>query len=192
MLQVMLTIQRGQHGSTYGGNPVAARVAKAALQVLVEEQLAQKSDKLGKLLRQQLRGLQDSTERVTTVRLCSMLVLQARLPSFLGHSCRVHATSSRTKHSSERSNSQQESYRVEQEWPIDSQSLCCTQESFVALFTSKLHLLCMTALAKTLMGLCHFCQRQQSVSLGFFGRLSALHLSGLPDICVTLLLSSML
>ena len=46
----MLTIQRGQHGSTYGGNPVAARVAKAALQVRVEEQLAQKSDKIGKLL----------------------------------------------------------------------------------------------------------------------------------------------
>ena len=73
----MLTIQRGQHGSTYGGNPVAARVAKAALQVLVEEQLAQKSDKLGKLLRQQLRGLQDSTERVTTVRYNFMSLLQA-------------------------------------------------------------------------------------------------------------------
>ena len=65
--QVMLTISRGQHGSTYGGNPVAARVAKAALEVLVEEQLAQNSDKLGKLLRQQLRSLQDSTERVTAV-----------------------------------------------------------------------------------------------------------------------------
>ena len=67
-LQVMLTIGRGQHGSTYGGNPVAARVAKAALEVLVEEQLAQNSDKLGKLLRQQLRSLQHSSERVTAVR----------------------------------------------------------------------------------------------------------------------------
>ncbi len=64
----MLTIGRGQHGSTYGGNPVAARVAKAALEVLVEEQLAQNSDKLGKLLRQQLRGLQQDSERVTAVR----------------------------------------------------------------------------------------------------------------------------
>lgn len=63
----MLTIGRGQHGSTYGGNPVAARVAKAALQVLVEEKLAQNSDKLGKLLRQQLRTLQDATGRVTEV-----------------------------------------------------------------------------------------------------------------------------
>ena len=56
---------------------MAARVAKAALQVLVEEQLAQKSDKLGKLLRQQLRGLQDSTERVTTVRCRCMPLLHA-------------------------------------------------------------------------------------------------------------------
>ena len=64
----MLTIGRGQHGSTYGGNPVAARVAKAALQVLVEEKLAQNSDKLGKLLRQQLRSLQDASGRVTAVR----------------------------------------------------------------------------------------------------------------------------
>lgn len=63
----MLTIGRGQHGSTYGGNPVAARVAKAALQVLVEEKLAQNSDKLGKLLRQQLRSLQDASGRVTAV-----------------------------------------------------------------------------------------------------------------------------
>lgn len=66
-MQIMLTIGRGQHGSTYGGNPVAARVAQAALQVLVEEELAQKSDRLGKLLRQQLRSIQGSTERITTV-----------------------------------------------------------------------------------------------------------------------------
>lgn len=68
----MLTIGRGQHGSTYGGNPVAARVAKAALEVLVEEQLAQNSDKLGKLLRQQLRSLQHSSERITAVHMPSL------------------------------------------------------------------------------------------------------------------------
>ena len=71
----MLTIGRGQHGSTYGGNPVAARVAKAALQVLVEEKLAQNSDKLGKLLRQQLRTLQDATGRVTAVWPCCVACL---------------------------------------------------------------------------------------------------------------------
>lgn len=64
----MLTIGRGQHGSTYGGNPVAARVARAALGVLVEEQLAQNSEKQGKLLRQQLRLLQQRSGRVAAVR----------------------------------------------------------------------------------------------------------------------------
>ena len=48
---------------------MAARVAKAALQVLVEEKLAQNSDKLGKLLRQQLRSLQEFSGRVTAVRI---------------------------------------------------------------------------------------------------------------------------
>lgn len=64
----MLTIGRGQHGSTYGGNPVAARVARAALGVLVEEQLAQNAEKQGKLLRQQLRLLQQHSGRVSAVR----------------------------------------------------------------------------------------------------------------------------
>lgn len=65
MLQVMLTIKRGQHGSTYGGNPVAAKVAQAALEVLVEENLAENSQRLGKLLRSQLQAIPSS--RVSTV-----------------------------------------------------------------------------------------------------------------------------
>ena len=55
--QIMLNIKRGQHGSTYGGNPVAARVAVAALKVLVDELLAQNSDRMGKLLRSQLQAI---------------------------------------------------------------------------------------------------------------------------------------
>ena len=55
--QIMLNIKRGQHGSTYGGNPVAAKVAVAALKVLVEEQLAQNSERMGKLLRSQLQAI---------------------------------------------------------------------------------------------------------------------------------------
>ena len=51
----MLTIGRGQHGSTYGGNPVAARVALAALQVLVDEKLSENAQRLGKVLRSQLQ-----------------------------------------------------------------------------------------------------------------------------------------
>ena len=53
----MLTIGRGQHGSTYGGNPVAARVAKAALEVLVDEKLAENSERLGAILRARLAAI---------------------------------------------------------------------------------------------------------------------------------------
>ena len=55
--QIMLTIGRGQHGSTYGGNPVAARVARAALEVLVEEKLAENAERLGALLRARLSSI---------------------------------------------------------------------------------------------------------------------------------------
>ncbi|CAL8471377.1 g10919 [Coccomyxa elongata] len=56
--EVMLTIKRGQHGSTYGGNPVAAKVALAALQVLVDENLVDNSYRLGQLLRHELQAIQ--------------------------------------------------------------------------------------------------------------------------------------
>ena len=57
MMQIMLTIGRGQHGSTYGGNPVAARVALAALQVIVDENLTENSYRLGQLLRHELQTI---------------------------------------------------------------------------------------------------------------------------------------
>ena len=56
-MQIMLTIGRGQHGSTYGGNPVAARVALAALQVIVDENLTENSYRLGQLLRHELQTI---------------------------------------------------------------------------------------------------------------------------------------
>ncbi|GIL60235.1 hypothetical protein Vafri_14875 [Volvox africanus] len=64
--EIMLTIGRGQHGSTYGGNPLAARVAMAALQVLQDEKLAENSDRLGALLRQRLADI--PSRLVKTVR----------------------------------------------------------------------------------------------------------------------------
>ncbi|CAK0785830.1 hypothetical protein CVIRNUC_009042 [Coccomyxa viridis] len=64
--EIMLTIGRGQHGSTYGGNPVAARVALAALQVIVDEGLVENSYKLGQLLRHELQTIQSRI--VTEVR----------------------------------------------------------------------------------------------------------------------------
>ena len=43
--EIMLTIRRGEHGSTYGGNPIAARVGVAALKVLRDEKLAENADR---------------------------------------------------------------------------------------------------------------------------------------------------
>jgi ornithine--oxo-acid transaminase len=48
---VMLTIKPGEHGSTFGGNPIAAKVAIAALEVIKNEKLAENSEKLGKIFR---------------------------------------------------------------------------------------------------------------------------------------------
>ncbi|KAH8360332.1 hypothetical protein KR200_002051 [Drosophila serrata] len=55
--QVMLCIKPGEHGSTYGGNPLGCRVAMAALEVLQEEKLAENAYKMGALLRKELSGL---------------------------------------------------------------------------------------------------------------------------------------
>lgn len=64
--EVMLTIKPGEHGSTYGGNPLGSKVAIAALEVLVEEKLAENSEKMGNLLRSELNKL--PKEIVTKVR----------------------------------------------------------------------------------------------------------------------------
>lgn len=53
--EVMLTIRPGQHGSTYGGNPLACAVAMASLQVLLDEKMADNSARLGELFRQEIR-----------------------------------------------------------------------------------------------------------------------------------------
>ncbi|XP_046562092.1 ornithine aminotransferase, mitochondrial-like [Haliotis rubra] len=55
--EVMLTIKPGEHGSTFGGNPLACKVAIAALEVLEEEKLADNAEKLGKILRSELSTL---------------------------------------------------------------------------------------------------------------------------------------
>lgn len=54
---IMLLIKPGEHGSTYGGNPLACKVAIAALQVLKEEHMAENAAEQGEYLRQQLRAL---------------------------------------------------------------------------------------------------------------------------------------
>lgn len=55
--EIMLTIKPGEHGSTYGGNPLACKVAIASLEVLKEENLAENSEKSGKLFRKELTNL---------------------------------------------------------------------------------------------------------------------------------------
>ena len=55
--EIMLTIKPGEHGSTYGGNPLASSIAIAALEVLKEEKLAENAEVLGNLFRHQLEKL---------------------------------------------------------------------------------------------------------------------------------------
>lgn len=55
--EVMLCIKPGEHGSTYGGNPLGSKVAIAALEVLEEENLAQNAENLGAIFRSDLSQL---------------------------------------------------------------------------------------------------------------------------------------
>ncbi|GET26171.1 ornithine--oxo-acid transaminase [Prolixibacter sp. NT017] len=55
--EVMLTIKPGEHGSTYGGNPIAAKVAIAALEVLQEENLVDNSEKIGAYFRKEMKAI---------------------------------------------------------------------------------------------------------------------------------------
>tara|TARA_Y100000385_G_scaffold291639_1_gene370991 strand:+ start:5075 stop:6283 length:1209 start_codon:yes stop_codon:yes gene_type:complete len=64
--EIMLCIKPGEHGSTFGGNPLACRVAQAALEVVVEENLAENAYRLGKLFRKELRAI--NSEMISHVR----------------------------------------------------------------------------------------------------------------------------
>jgi len=55
--EIMLCIRPGEHGSTYGGNPIAAKVAIAALEVIKDENLSERSEELGKKFRAELRKI---------------------------------------------------------------------------------------------------------------------------------------
>lgn len=64
--EVMLTIKPGEHGSTYGGNPLAAAVSMAALDVLQEEKLAENSEKMGEIFRREMRAIH--SDAIVTIR----------------------------------------------------------------------------------------------------------------------------
>ena len=58
--EIMLTIKPGEHGSTYGGNPLACKVAITSLEVLKSESMAENAEAMGKLLRSELNDLHSS------------------------------------------------------------------------------------------------------------------------------------
>ncbi len=74
---IMLTIKPGEHGSTYGGNPLACAVAIKALQVLKDEKLAENAEKMGELFRQELGKLQSRhIHRIRGKGLLNAIVIQ--------------------------------------------------------------------------------------------------------------------
>lgn len=67
--EIMLTIRPGQHGSTYGGNPLACAVAMEALEVIKDEQLSENAEYLGQIFRQRMQeDVVDKTDLITLVR----------------------------------------------------------------------------------------------------------------------------
>ena len=77
--EIMLTIKPGEHGSTFGGNPVAAKVAIAALTVLKDEKLAENAERLGKIFRSEMKGIKsDMVELVRGKGLLNAVVIRPK------------------------------------------------------------------------------------------------------------------
>ncbi|PQJ77940.1 ornithine--oxo-acid transaminase [Polaribacter porphyrae] len=66
--EIMNVIRPGNHGSTFGGNPIAAAVAIAALEVVADEKLAINADRLGKIFREEIAEFCKTTDLVKSVR----------------------------------------------------------------------------------------------------------------------------
>jgi len=77
--EIMLTIKPGEHGSTFGGNPLAAKVAIAALEVVKDEKLAENSERLGKIFREEFRNIKsDMVELVRGKGLLNAVVIRPK------------------------------------------------------------------------------------------------------------------
>lgn len=66
--QIMNVIHPGQHGSTFGGNPLSCSVAMAALEVVEDENLSERAEKLGILFRKEIQKITEKTELIANVR----------------------------------------------------------------------------------------------------------------------------
>lgn len=76
---IMLTIKPGEHGSTFGGNPLAASIAIASLEVVRDEKLAENAEKMGNLFRQELRNIKsDMIELVRGKGLLNAIIIKPK------------------------------------------------------------------------------------------------------------------
>lgn len=66
--EIMNVIKPGQHGSTFGGNPIACAVAVAALDVVADEKLSERAEELGQIFRAEINKLIEKTDLITKVR----------------------------------------------------------------------------------------------------------------------------
>ena len=74
--EIMMTIKPGEHGSTYGGNPIAAKVSMAALQVIKDEKLEENAERLGKIFRERMKAIKsDMVELVRGKGLLNAVVI---------------------------------------------------------------------------------------------------------------------
>jgi ornithine--oxo-acid transaminase len=77
--EIMLTIKPGEHGSTFGGNPLAAKVAIAALEVVKDEKLAENAERLGKIFRAEFSNIKsDMIELVRGKGLLNAVVIRPK------------------------------------------------------------------------------------------------------------------
>jgi len=75
----MLTIKPGEHGSTFGGNPLAAKVAIAALEVIKNEKLAENAERLGIIFRNEMKAIKsDMIELVRGKGLLNAVVIRPK------------------------------------------------------------------------------------------------------------------
>ena len=76
---IMLTIKPGEHGSTFGGNPIAAKIAVAALEVVKEEKLSERAEKMGKIFRDELSKIKsDMIELVRGKGLLNAIIIKPK------------------------------------------------------------------------------------------------------------------